>query len=249
MGAVALGRAEAACPARAGCTLKGSMKAVCFDMDGTLGRYASDFSAFLALVRSELGLHQCDMNTFERIADEELRRDGHLTLEIGLRRVLDRMEQRAPADLPALAKDAVAMYAADYRPLPGARELLERLDARGVKLALLTNGPDDMQRAALNALGVGRHFRAVLVSGDPDVAARKPAPRIFALACTALEVTPGEVVMVGDDLLADVEGALDFGMQAVLLGNPSERLPAGARHAADLPEVGRLLDAHGRMSP
>ncbi len=229
------------------------MRAVCFDLDDTLGRYSSDFSSFLALVRNELSLHQCDMNAFSRLVEEEMRRDGPLTFVLVLERVLERLQQRPPADLAALTRDALAMYAADYRPLPGAAELLERLDSAGVRMALLTNGPDDMQRAALKALGFERRFRTVLVSGDRDVAARKPAPRIFALACTALEVTPEEAVMVGDDLDADVLGALDFGMAAVQVGaapgaEATDAVQAGLRHARDLAEVGRLLAPPSRMA-
>lgn len=224
------------------------MKAVCFDLDDTLGRYASDFSAFVALVRNELGLHQCDMNAFTRLVSTELERDGHLTFELVLRRVLERLQQRPPSDLADLASGAVAAYAADYRPLPGAAELLARLDASGVKLALLTNGPDDMQRAALQALGLAGHFRAVLVSGDRDVAARKPAPRMFSLACTALEVVPEDVVMVGDDLDADMAGALEYGLGAIHVGRLDGPLPRGASQARDLAEVGRLLAQPSTMS-
>src|SRR5690606_36341265 len=106
-------------------------------------------------------------------------------------------------------------------------ELLERLWARGVPLALVSNGPVDMQRAALRALGFEKYFRAVLVSGDRDVAARKPAPRIFSLACVGLETVPEETLMVGDDLEADVRGAVDYGLQAVWL----TRDPTAARSA------------------
>ena len=87
------------------------MRAVCFDLDDTLGRYASDFSAFLALVRNELALHQCDMNAFARLVSEEMRRDGPLTFELVLRRVLERLQQRPPADLAALTRAALAAQA------------------------------------------------------------------------------------------------------------------------------------------
>ncbi len=217
------------------------IKAVCFDLDDTLGHYASDFGEFVAFVRNELGLHQCDTNVFAKLVSDELRRDGPLTFELILRRVLDGLQQRAPADLAELASSAMASYAADYRPLPGAAELLSDLDSRGVKLALLTNGPDDMQRAALRALGFERHFRAILVSGDRDVAARKPAPRIFGLAVTALEVLPEEAVMVGDDLDTDIGGALDYGLAAIHVGPPTGPVPAAAGQAADLAAVRLLL--------
>ncbi len=198
------------------------IKALCFDLDGTLGGYAGDFRAFLALLRSELMLHRCDPNRFADIVLEELGRDGPLTLESALRRTLARLEERAPSELGAVSRAALRAYAEDVRPAPGAVPLLERLDAAGVPMALVSNGPEDMQRAALEALGIERRFRAVLVSGDPDVASRKPAARIFSLACTGLEALPSETAMVGDSLEGDVGGALAYGMQAVLVGRGVE---------------------------
>ena len=241
------------------------IRGVCFDLDGTLGGYAGDFSAFLGLLRAELMLQACDMNRFASVVTAELRRDGPLTLELALRRTLDRLELRSPADLGALAEAATASYAEDVRSAPGAGELLERLWARGVPLALVSNGPVDMQRAALRALGFEKYFRAVLVSGDRDVAARKPAPRIFSLACVGLETMPEETLMVGDDLEADVRGAVDYGLQAVwLTRDPAEAgsIPvtrdaseagsvpvtrgaseAGSvRRTRDLEELGAMLD-------
>src|SRR5690606_23783894 len=115
----------------------GMAKAICFDLDGTLTRFTADFGALEALLRSELMLHMCDMNTFATTLESETRRDGALTLETVLTRVLERLEQRPPADLAQVASDAVRTYAADVKAYPGARELLEELDAMGVKMALL----------------------------------------------------------------------------------------------------------------
>lgn len=221
-------------------------KAICFDLDGTLARYTGDFQALAALLRSELMLQMCDMNSFSRTLQSELARDGALTLEVVLRRVLDRLEQRAPADIDRVAAGAAKAYAEDVRLFPGARELLERLDNAGVKLALLSNGPDDMQKAALQALGLARYFRVVLVSGDRDVAARKPAPRIFSLACAGLQTVPEETVMVGDNLEADVGGALDYGLKAVLIdhsgGGGAAEVPGGVPVVGSLPELSGVLD-------
>jgi putative hydrolase of the HAD superfamily len=220
-------------------------KAICFDLDGTLARYAGDFQALAALLRSELMLQMCDMNSFQQTLQSELKRDGALTLEDVLRRVLERLQQRAPADLASVAASAARAYAEDVRAYPGARELLEQLDNEGVKLALLSNGPDDMQKAALSALGLGRYFRVVLVSGDRDVAARKPAPRIFSLACAGLQTVPENVVMVGDNTEADVGGALDYGLQAVLMDHSgsaaAQDVPAGVPTVRSFEELAALL--------
>ncbi len=217
------------------------ISAVCFDLDGTLGGYGGDFGGLLAVARSELGLEQCDMNRFAAILQQELRRDGPLDLATALSRTLERLEQRAPPDLADVAARLTARYAADVRPAPGAAKLLERLDAKGVKLALLSNGPEDMQRAALGALGFERRFRVVLISGDRDVAVRKPDPRVFALACAGLETAPERVLMVGDDPVADVRGALDYGMHAVLVGPDKDGRELGVPAVGGIEPLGVLL--------
>ena len=208
--------------------------AVCFDLDGTLGEYSADFQAFAALLRSQLMLNMCDMNSFTELLGGEFRRDGPVTVEHALNRVLTRLQQRPPPDLAELSTTAVASYVADYQPLPGAAALLERLYNAGVKLALLSNGAEDLQRASLRALGFEKYFRVVLISGDRDVAARKPAPRIFGLACSGLQTVPERTLMVGDDAAADVAGARDYGLEAVLIGSDAAGAAAGVPAVADL---------------
>jgi putative hydrolase of the HAD superfamily len=219
----------------------GAIEAVCFDLDGTLGGYAGDFGGLLAVLRSELMLEQCAMNTFGAIVQEELRRDGHLTLRLVIERTLDRLEQRAPADIEQLATQIAEQYAAEVRPAQGAAALLQRLDAAGVKLALLSNGPADMQLAALRALGFEKHFRVVLMSGDRDVAARKPSGRIFSLACTGLEAAPHRTLMIGNDPYADVGGALAYGMQALLVGSDRDAQEHGVTAVGGLVPLDTLL--------
>lgn len=221
------------------------VRAVCFDLDGTLARYGGGFRSFVGLLRHELVL-ESDLDRLAQLLQEEIARDGPLTLESALTRTLARLEQRPPPDLPELVRSAVHAYAADVRPVEGAGELLARLHARGVPLALVSNGPVDMQRAALTKLGYERFFRVVLISGDADVGARKPAARIFSLACTGLESLPGETLMVGDTADGDVTGARAFGMQAVLVGDAAEGVRLGVPAAADLKAVDVLL--HDRFA-
>ncbi len=139
-------------------------------------------------------------------------------------------------------KQALKAYSAQVALLPGAREVLELCEQRGLPLALVSNGPDDMQRAAVQALGLEHFFRSILVSGDRDVGVRKPNARIFGLACTGLETLPERVLMVGDDLEADVRGALAYGMQAVYLGGANVR-DEGLEAVPDLSALHRWLEA------
>lgn len=214
------------------------IRALAFDFDGTLARFRGDFRDFLDSYRASLGLMQCDLNRYAEVLMNELRRPGALSLQSAVRRALAALELRAPPDVDEVTAEAVREYAAQVELVPGAKELLEWAFAR-TPLALLTNGPVDMQRAAIHQTGLARYFRTILISGDPDVAARKPAARIFYLACVGLERLPEETLMIGDDLEADILGARDYGLEALWLGGtPGEGYDA----VADLASVRAWLE-------
>ncbi len=223
------------------------MEAVCFALDGTLGRYAADFGDYADWLRNELALHQCDMNAFARVLGEETRRDGPLTLALALGRVLDRLQQRRPPDLEGVAEAAARAYAADYRAAPGAETMLRECEVHGVRMALATNGPDDLQRAALAATGLARYFRAVIVSGDRDVASRMPAPRQYDLVCAGLELPPADVLMVGSDPDVEVGGAVAFGMRALVVDPVGRSAPPGVPVVAELADVVCFVAGRARV--
>lgn len=194
------------------------VRALCLDFDGTLAHFTGDFGAFADDLRVELGLLQCDLNRFSPELLKALASEGAVTLRGALTATLGGLEQALPDDLGAVAARAVTAYTAQVALLPGALALLTFLRARGLPLALVSNGPADMQRDALHAVGVSGFFSCVLVSGDAAVGVRKPHPRIFEQACRALETPPENTLMVGDDLHADLRGARVAGMQAVGVG-------------------------------
>src|SRR6185503_4502319 len=79
-------------------------------------------------------------------------------------------------------------------------------------LALITNGAPDIQRDKLARSGIESYFPVVAVSVEAGVA--KPDPAIFAQTLAALEVAPGEAVMVGDSPGRDILGANRAGVRA-----------------------------------
>lgn len=79
-----------------------------------------------------------------------------------------------------------------------------------VVLGSISNGFADLQ-----AIGIAAHFKVSLAAHSFGCA--KPDPRIFMAACTELNLTPDQVMVVGDDLLLDVHGAQQVGMQGVWL--------------------------------
>ncbi|HJU37770.1 MAG TPA: HAD-IA family hydrolase [Gaiellaceae bacterium] len=103
-----------------------------------------------------------------------------------------------------------------YTTLPSGRALLESLRASGLTTGLVANSwpdPGRILRGDAEALGFAPLLDTMVFSAD--VAARKPAPAIFLRACEALGVAPEATLHVGDDLVADVQGAAGVGMTTV----------------------------------
>lgn len=96
----------------------------------------------------------------------------------------------------------------------GVRAMLERLHQR-YRLGLLSNYPDgESIRASLRKIGVDKHFDAVVVSGD--LGRVKPHPLPFSTILRELDSAPSQTVFVGDNWLADIQGAKKSKLWAVL---------------------------------
>ncbi len=94
--------------------------------------------------------------------------------------------------------------------MPHAIEVLEILKKRGAKMALISNGFKEVQYKKLTNSGLSHFFDAVLISEEQGV--NKPSPVIFKRALNALKGVKRETIMVGDDFMNDIEGAMIFGI-------------------------------------
>ena len=101
---------------------------------------------------------------------------------------------------------------------------LEALRGR-FQLAVITNGPADMQIDKLEVHGCEGHFELFVASGELRIT--KPDPRIFVHTCEKLGVAPGEAWHVGDSLVTDVAGARAAGLTAVWLNRDGIRREEG----------------------
>lgn len=125
-------------------------------------------------------------------------------------------------DDPALFEQLYAYY---LRPeawtlREGAREALITLRDQGLVLAILSNW-DTRLPTLLQALGLAPLFETIVCSGEQGV--EKPDPRIFTAAARALGLPPSSIVHLGDDPIADEQGAIDAGFGALLWGRDLKR--------------------------
>lgn len=100
-------------------------------------------------------------------------------------------------------------------PVKGAKELLEYLHGKGYILCAASNGPFDQQCNRLKIGGMFEYFTHFFVSGK--IGFSKPAAEFFDVCFKEinqnLKVEKDEIILIGDSLSADIEGAREFGFR------------------------------------
>jgi putative hydrolase of the HAD superfamily len=241
-----------------------TLRAVLFDLDGTLMDHDA---ARVAGLRAHLAgrLPDLEARELERL-DGEWRRlealhydeyaSGRCSFQEQRRRRAYGMHEALGRELKSdeAADEWFAAYLRHYRKAWSAFEdataALDALVAARpeMKLAVVTNGEGEPQRAKLAAIGLAERFSLVVASGEAGVS--KPDPAIFVLACERLGVGPAEAAHVGDRLDLDAHGAAAAGLRGIWLDRPGASASAPASAAATgiatistLHELSRALGA------
>jgi len=133
------------------------------------------------------------------------------------------LDARVTAELgrPSRLLEFSAHYFEGLRANPPMLEELFALQARGYRLALLTNNVREWEPRWRAMLPVDELFEVVVDSAF--VGMRKPEPEIYALTCARLDVDPGVCVLV-DDFDNNCEAARAHGMHAVRFDSTEQAL-------------------------
>ncbi len=144
-----------------------------FDLDGTLADTVPDIAASMATAMASIDL--------PAPTEKQVRR----AVGAGVTVLVERLVRDA-TKRPVVQKAFLAHYAehlADSTALyPGVKETLDTLSA--LPMAIVTNKPEGLSRRIVEALGIARHFRAI-VGGD-SLPVKKPNPLALAPALSAL---------------------------------------------------------------
>jgi len=221
------------------------VKGVSLDLDDTL------WPIWPTIERAEKALHEWLMQRAPMTA-------ALFSSPGALREIRAEMQDARPElkhDMSALRRESIrlALYRAGEDPLlaeaafdaffaarqevtlfEDALPALEFLAAR-YPLVALSNGNADVQR-----IGLGRFFRASVTAREFGVG--KPDPRIFHAAAGALDLTPAEVLHIGDDATLDALGALNAGMQAGWLNRADALWPHEQEPHVTLMHLGELQE-------
>ena len=109
--------------------------------------------------------------------------------------------------------------------MPGALTALEEL-GEVATLAIVSNGATQVQESRIAASGIGRFMDGVYIS--EKVGAAKPSPKLLDYAIRDLGLTNrSRVLMVGDDLLADIKGGINAGIDTCWVNFANEENKTG----------------------
>jgi putative hydrolase of the HAD superfamily len=160
-------------------------------------------------------------------SDPARHKPGRLDLTAARRTVIDLALEKLGAPNPTLAAEMAQAYTAVQQaqivPLPGALAAVRGLRDRGVRLALLTNGEAGEQRRKIERFQLAPLFECVLVEGEFGVG--KPEEAVYRHALAALDATPADAWMVGDNLEWEVVVPQRLGMYAVWVDHDGRGLP------------------------
>jgi putative hydrolase of the HAD superfamily len=186
-------------------------RAVVFDLDDTLYPYrrfrVSGFAAAAAWLEARVGLDR-------RLGFRAL--FGHSRGAWAGHEVQACLAQY---DLPlALAPemiDVLRHHEPRLRLAPVVRRMLQTLRADGWRIGVLTNGMPSIQAKKIDALGLRTLVDEVVYASEHGSGGGKPDPETFAEVVARLGVTTDRVVVVGNDEVADIGGALVSGLSSV----------------------------------
>jgi len=190
---------------------------VVFDLDGTL---IDGYGA----IGDALGYAMRRLGEAELPAAQVRGMVGH-----GLERLLEKAvgTERAAEGVRLFRERYPEVAVAKSHLLPGVRETVEALDARGHPMAVASNKPARFSRMILEAKGIGPRFRGI---GGPDAETpAKPDPTMLLRLMAAAGASPRETVVVGD-MEVDYEFARAAGCRVALI-------PGGSRTREELAGV------------
>lgn len=220
---------------------------IAFDLDGTLVDTAPDLVGTLNLLLAEEGVAPLPLVE----ARPFIGRGARWLIERGFAAAGAPLEE---ARVPDLFDRFIARYlgriAEESRPFPGVPEALDVLAAAGASLAVCTNKRTDLSVALLDAVGLSRHFAAVV--GADAAPAAKPDPRHLQAAVAAAGGRIERALLVGD-AATDAGAARAAGAPLVLVSFGYTETPAAElgpdaliHHFDELPPAcARLLGACG----
>ena len=179
-------------------------EAILFDLDGTLIDTVDDIGDAANRVLSNRGFPIYPISTYYQFIGEGVK--------VLFTRALPQ-EKRNEDLINTCLKEFVEDYRRNYdvksQPYDGIPEMLNALNVRGLKLAILSNKPDPITKDCVTSLLSNWDFDVVF--GQRDSVPRKPNPQAALKIAKKLSISPSDFLYLGDTAI-DMKTAVSAGM-------------------------------------
>jgi len=182
------------------------LKAVIFDLDGTLVDTAEEFIIVVQALRAEHGLSGMDENLIRSTVSSGARALVRLALD------MEETEPRFESKRQRLLELYSAVLGDSAKAYPGIKDLIVKLEQRGVAWGIATNKPRAYTIPLMAKLNL-QPPPACVVCPD-DVTQTKPHPEPLYLSCNQIGCSPEQAIYVGDHQ-RDIEAGRRAGMYTI----------------------------------
>lgn len=229
-------------------TTNSNITDVFFDLDHTLWDFERNSAlAFETVFKmQDLAINMTDFLSFyvpiNREYWERYRKDEITQKELRFGRLKDTFDLLEfvidDASIVNLSEQYIH-YLPKYNHLfDGTIEILDYLKAK-YNLHIITNGFAEIQENKLNNSYITHYFKSITNSEMAGV--KKPNPLIFGYALDLAKTKKENSIMIGDCIEADVQGALDAGLDAILFNENKEPVTKNIKQVNHLLELKKYL--------
>jgi YjjG family noncanonical pyrimidine nucleotidase len=169
---------------------------------------------------------------YDKITHDELRYNR-------LKHTFDALEYSvSDVQIESIAQNYIELLPQNNCLFKGTIEVLEYLEKK-YNLHIITNGFADVQYKKINNSNIGGFFKTITNSEMAGV--KKPNPIIFEYALNLAKANKENSLMIGDCLDADVQGALNAGLEAIFFNDKKIKVEQNIKQITHLLELKKYL--------
>ena len=210
----------------------GEIKAVAFDIDGTLYKelpfnilvmphFIKHLNFFLEYNKVRKELRKNNTNGFYE--------DFNFEQSRLLAEKLKCSPEQATEKLNKLVYEGLKKYYLKLKPYKGALEFIRHLKEQGLKVALLSDFPPEQKG---EIWGIKQYCDFLI--GSEQTGALKPSPYVFSILQKTLNEPAENILYVGNNFKYDIVGSKNAGMKAAWIITPSKKISEQEKKLADV---------------